>query len=228
MTTSYTAPTLRYETSPTGPPAAPTGEATPLMPAIENAMDAIEGLAGDVADQASDISAAQTAAGSASSSASANANALALQPKGAVARNRKTTGTFSTSNVTPTTAVVAITTSVAVKAGRLYRVACPGLDANAAAAAYGVVQLTYTTNGSTATASSTALSQMGYLVNASGQNVPAPISGQYAPATDHVFSVALSVFSQTPSVACGVVATTAIPMHIVIEDVGVDPGLSGT
>ena len=139
-------------------------------------------------------------------------------------------GNRTTSSTTTTTEVgVLRLDDIPTYAGRTYKIwttplALDTTVANDVAAA----SVRYTTDGSTPTTSSTQLaSSQSALTNATSANT-APISVDYSPSADGLLSVLLTVSRVSGTGNISILATSTVPINLVVEDIGMDPGDSGT
>jgi hypothetical protein len=153
----------------------------------------------------------------------------ANRPLGTVAYAIRTTAGTSTSNTTGATAQPFIRLSAALTAGRMYRihVKMQNNTPQTTAANQACVQLTYTTDGSAATVSSTQL-QVFYSPALPTTGAYMPVNGRafYVPSSNQTFTVLLSYFST--GAAVNAPAGAVIPATLEIEDMGVDVGATGT
>ena len=153
------------------------------------------------------------------------ATALAALPKGTVRRGRKSSSAAQTTTTTQGSATKLIQLDVPVTAGRTYRVvgACPVYSS---AAGNAILQITYTTDGSTPTPSSTRLTYSVAPTPSGAVAVEATTEDTLVPATSGTIKVLLSIYAAT--------AGTYTPqgsadwaIRFRVEDVGLDSGSTG-
>ncbi len=128
----------------------------------------------------------------------------------------------STTATTQTTAATVTALGYPLLAGRRYKVTAPDLGVYSAAAGHIVVQVTYTLDGTTATASSPRLKQTAQ--ETSGNSRGVNLVGYLEVAMDAVVSLLLSVYGAAAGTYT-VVSSADWPALLVLEDVG--PALSG-
>jgi hypothetical protein len=157
---------------------------------------------------------------------------LAAESGGQImARAERATVSTGTTTTTATSAQgVLRIDDITLRAGRLYRVAAPSLGLYSSTSGdVAVAQLTRTTDGSTPTASSTRLTHG--RVEAFGTSVvhTCDLHAVYAPGgADVTFSVLLSIYRQSGSGTIQAYGAADWPILLLIEDLGVDPGDTGT
>lgn len=166
------------------------------------------------------------------SSVNGRIGAVTGLPEGIVRRGRRTTNSTSSASTTP---VSVQRLAAPVTAGRLYRVSCPLLMVAAAAAlsgyALGVHTLRITTDGSNPTATSTLLAQAHTLLAtaaAADQPTAGFIRALYAPTTSHTLTVLQQFYRGQGSAALYIAGNNAYPIDLLVEDLGPDPGATGT
>lgn len=143
-----------------------------------------------------------------------------------VARHKRTTSATTTTQTTGTSAQgVCRLDDVALKAGRLYRITAHG-GAYLSTSGRNKWRLTYTTDGSTPAANSTVLRDIQHNNPGSDIVLEAEVSGTYTPGSDLSFSVLFSHYVSTGT--GGVFGSSDWPVELVIEDLGTDPGSTGT
>lgn len=145
-----------------------------------------------------------------------------------IARHRRTTSSTTTTATTAGTAQgVCRLDDIAIKSGRLYRVTVKGgiFGTNT-----GRVRslLTYTTDGSTPSGSSTVLKDIAIGTLSPSVVVPYENVGFYTPGSDLAFSVLLSVYITAGTGSSGTYADANWPTELLIEDCGADTGSVGT
>ena len=153
------------------------------------------------------------------------ATRLNALPKGIVARGRRTTNSSTT---TSTTGIgVLRIDDVPVKAGRLYRIYTgPLAVVSTVAGDIPRAKVTFTTDGSTPTASSTTLdgTQTNGVIDTNSQSNNDVISALYAPAGDEILSLLLCVLRGSGTGNASINGTAPNIIELVIEDIGVDSG----
>lgn len=149
--------------------------------------------------------------------------------KAIIARGRRVTN--STGSASTTLVPVLRLDDIPIKAGRLYRISTAPLGMDGTVAADTIrAAITYTTDASTPTISSTILP--GGLVqtgqaNASHGEYPV-ISTTYTPASDETLSLLLSVARQAGTGTVVLLGDSINIIEVTVEDIGVDPGDTGT
>lgn len=148
-----------------------------------------------------------------------------------IARNRRTTNppVVGTGNTSNTLAVSVIDVSASVIAGRLYTVKAPNLGIFPGSAAGRVLtQLTYTTDGTVPTVNSAilvngqvSLPYVG-MVFSLGMEATLPI------AATGTLRVLLSYFGPGDQTYQMYGTAAGWPIELIIEDSGIDPGVTGT
>lgn len=149
-------------------------------------------------------------------------------PLGVIARGRRTTSSTGTTTTSQTSAQGVIRISAAVLAGRLYRVACGNFGTFASAAGRTGVQLTYTTDGSTPAASSPVLHFTQQENPSAGVVDDTSLEGLYVPGADLTLRVLLSLWRVAGSGTHQTYGASNWPLHLFVEDIGLDPGDTGT
>jgi hypothetical protein len=154
---------------------------------------------------------------------------------GVVARARRTTNPpIVTGGTSAAAQPVLSLTAIPVTAGRLYRITSPDLALSAAGSVTGLcvmtAELKYTTGGSTPTAASTLLAALNVNVDNSGHPASPSLSTSYAPAATGTVGVLLDYYIPVPGGANnGVLSgSSAYPIELIVEDIGADPGITGT
>lgn len=148
-----------------------------------------------------------------------------------VARGRRTTvSTGTTATVSTSGQGVLRLTGISLTAGRLYRVAVPNVGmASTTAGNIAGLQLTYTTNNTTPTVSSTILTLGAVNCATANQQYGVHMSCVYAPGSNQTFGVLFSIWRQSGASGTVTAYGNAIwPCDLVIEDLGADPGDTGT
>lgn len=147
-----------------------------------------------------------------------------------IARGRRTTLSTATSATTSTTAQSVLrVSSVSLTSGRLYRVGIIDFGiAGSVAAAMASFQLTYTTNNTNATVSSSILTLGSMNCAAATQFYSGIISAVYAPSSSITFSVLFSIWRNQGTGTIQTYGDATWPLDLLIEDIGVDPGDTGT
>jgi hypothetical protein len=153
----------------------------------------------------------------------------ALKSGRCIARARRITS--STTSTGTTRIPVLRIDDIALTAGRLYNIRsgvlqCDGATANDGA----LVEMTYTTDGSTPTISSTVLpgGSAEIVQPNTGVNAPVHISTTYTPATDETLSILMTFRHSTGTGAMGLVADGGGRLiEFGIYDQGEDPGDTG-
>lgn len=147
---------------------------------------------------------------------------------GVVARGRRTTSSTTTTATSAGTAQKVLEVSATLKTGRLYRITAPNVGYHRTTAGRVGMQLTYTTNGTTPGVTSTQLNWTQSQTYDTGDPVYGlTLGATYTPGANQTMRVLLSVWSVTTGTS-GTYADAAWPTEIVVEDLGVDPGSSGT
>lgn len=148
-------------------------------------------------------------------------------PLGVVARHRRTTTSSAVTSSTEATAVGILRLGASVKAGRLYRVGCPQFASYGDAVNRAQAVISYTTNGVNPTTTSTLLTQSGVQHDNIGSVEFYPVIGHYTPPSDLTFTATLWLWR--PIGTSNIYAYGGTPaLDFLIEDMGVDPGSSGT
>lgn len=139
-------------------------------------------------------------------------------------RGQRTTSSTTTTATASTSAQGIMRLQKAMTAGRRYRIAAPSIPAICSAAATLGFQITYTTNGTTPTASSTRL-KFAYAECPSASTVETVhLEAFYTPASDLTFTALLSVWRVSGSGNAGSYGASDCPLDFVIEDLGPDGG----
>ncbi len=152
-----------------------------------------------------------------------------ILPGTVIARGRRSTN--SSASTSTTLVPVLRLDDIPITAGRLYRISTAPLGMDSTVAADTIrAAITYTTDASTPTISSTILP--GGLVQtgqASAANGEYPvINTTYAPAGDETLSLLLSVARQAGAGSVLLLGDTINIIEVLVEDIGVDPGDTGT
>ncbi len=138
------------------------------------------------------------------------------------------------SNSTGTTSEIGVLRldGIAAKAGRLYRIYTNNIGGDTSVANDGVrLNLRMTTDGSTAGTSSTIYTLSQTIVPNISHADYMSVDFTYTPAVDETLSVLLTVARSNGSgtvVATGGAAGAPGPIELYVEDMGVDPGDTGT
>lgn len=145
-------------------------------------------------------------------------------PLGILARGNRTTS----SSTTTTEIGVLRLDDIPIYTGRTYRIWTSPLRMDTSVAndvARAIIRIT--TDGSTPTTSSAQICAAQTILPdiASGQSVE--ISMDYSPAADELLSVLLSVSRQSGTGNISIVGGTGIPIDLMVEDIGLDPGDTG-
>ncbi|MER5671178.1 hypothetical protein [Pseudonocardia alni] len=151
-------------------------------------------------------------------------SALDPMPRGLVARRQRTSNTGLSTSTTPA-GIMWVRCNV--YAGRSYRVRSDGIALAGAASVVSGHRFNYTTDGSTPTTSSTALETGYWHFAVSSQSSSWFHTGLYLPTTDHTFSVLLSFWRVTGSGSVTYQGSTASPMGMIVEDLGIAPAVTG-
>jgi hypothetical protein len=137
--------------------------------------------------------------------------------------------TSSSSTTTTTEIGVLRVDAISISPGRLYRISTSPLIFNSSVA-NDLIQagLRYTTSGTAGTGSTqlTALVDTSY--TGSGSQRTKSMVAYLVPAAAAVLSVLLTVVRGGGTGSVSLNATTAYPMDLVVEDMGLDPGNTGT
>ena len=146
-------------------------------------------------------------------------------PLGIIARGNRVTS----SSTTTTEVAVLRLDDIPVYAGRTYRIWTTPLRLDTSVANdVARVNLRHTTDGSTPDTSSTLLTNsQSTLTDATNAN-SASIEIDYSPAADQLLSVVLTVSRQSGTGNISIVAASTVPINLVVEDIGLDPGDTGT
>lgn len=158
----------------------------------------------------------------------AQAVSTASLPNGIVKRAIRTTAPPSTLATTAGAAQPVMSLDAHVLAGRCYRVSVLNIGVYGNGAATVEVHLTYTTNGTVASTASTVLKATDVQVVTGDIPNEANLGATYAPTADGPLSVLLSYFCAVGATTVFMIGSAAWPIEILIEDIGVDPGASGT
>lgn len=151
------------------------------------------------------------------------------QPRGVIARYKRTTNPPPTSATTTAAAVKVAELTVALTAGRLYLIRIPQVALFSATAASSRAQaiLTYTTDGSAPSGSSTCVATGQVMLPPSGVVIATNVEGTYTPSTSQTLRVLCSYLcdGNTAQMYC---TGDGWPFEMYVEDLGYDPGASGT
>jgi len=144
---------------------------------------------------------------------------------GIIARHRRTT----TSTTTTTEVGVVRLDDVPVIGGRLYHIYTSTIQLASSVNNDGLAaNLRFTADGSTPTTSSTVMTSFrDQQVNAT-TGFTGVISIIYAPASDLALSLLLTVARITGTGNAQMSGSATFPVDLVIEDIGIDPGSTGT
>lgn len=150
-------------------------------------------------------------------------------PRGIIARHRRTTNSTTTTQTVQTSAQGVCWVGGALLIGRLYRVSAKNVGCYTVAAGRARLQLTYTTNGTTPTAASTVLVTTDETETNPGNKVlNRDLAGLYVPGSNQTIKVLISIWNDNIAGTAGTFASATWPTDLVIEDLGVDPGSTGT
>lgn len=150
-------------------------------------------------------------------------------PRGLVAWCYRNSSTPINNATAAASACETMLLSCSMTAGRRYRIECPAIIGSSQTAGVNmIVQLTYTTDGSTPHANSTRLvfteSYMGTAFYNYGLG---SLAADYTPSGNITFKALLSYYT-VPQAYSAIVASSDAIQSLVISDLGVDPGASGT
>lgn len=146
-------------------------------------------------------------------------------PQGVIARGRRTT---STGNVTTTETGALRVDNIPVYAGRLYKISTSNMnmdtsvDNDAARAA-----IRYSTSGN-ATTSSTLGNYLRNTIDSASQSNVHNLVMFYAPAADATLSILLTLLRQSGTGNIIFFCSGTDILDLVVEDLGLDPGDTGT
>jgi hypothetical protein len=147
---------------------------------------------------------------------------------GAGAIIRRTQRTSDSSGATTTELGVLQLESVAVKSGRAYWIGCSTLSVSGGAGDVVGVRIRYTTDGSTATIASTVLKYQQTTIRTGTPDEPLAVGVWYFPVADQNLSVLLTVARIAGSAGSALIqGASDVPIQMVVEDRGVDPGDTG-
>lgn len=145
-----------------------------------------------------------------------------------IARAQRLTSGTATTATTPGTAQKLCELDTSLTSGRLYRIAVVDFGIFSTGAADSQIQITYTTDGSTPAVTSTILTT-GQVVTPSGSIViSGSLSALYSPGSNQTFKALVSYWCGSGATTVNIFASTAWPFDLVVEDLGTDPGVSGT
>jgi len=154
------------------------------------------------------------------------------QPRVVARARRATTAALASGTTLASSSAVASLTAVPVTAGRLYRVYTSSLlvySNGATTMAVAQTAVTYTTDGSTPSANSALLKQDNVQVAPGGSTTALTISLTYAPTATGTLGVLLSYFQPITGggTSVGMTGSAVLPIELVVEDIGADPGATG-
>ena len=155
-------------------------------------------------------------------------------PNNLIARHRRTTSPGSHTGTSAATAQKICQLDCSVSAGRIYKISANVPMYINAGTLYGLMQaaLLYTTDGSTPATTSTQLYQATTVCPPGGYVTEVDFDILYPAATSHTLKLLLAnwVIANGSGTSWGVYAASspAWPLEIAVEDLGVDPGSSGT
>jgi hypothetical protein len=145
-----------------------------------------------------------------------------------IARAQRLTSGTATTATTAATAQKLCELDVSLIAGRLYRICVVDFGIFSTAAANAQLQITYTTDGSTPSVTSTILTTGQVTTPAGSIVISGSLSGLYSPGSNLTFKALVSYWCNTGATTVNIFANTSWPFDLVVEDLGVDPGVSGT
>ena len=154
----------------------------------------------------------------------------AAHSSGIIARHRRTTNGTGTTASTAATAQKYMEVTASLKTGRLYRVQVQdmGVFCSVASGAETNVQITFTTDGSVPAPSSSVLTTAQVQTLAGSLVASVTIGGTFVPSGNVTFRALVSYFSSPAGPTVNAFASGTWPAEICVEDLGVDPGSSGT
>lgn len=151
-----------------------------------------------------------------------------LLPRGVIARASRSTNGTGTGNTSQATGQKLCELTATVKAGRLYRINAPNLQPFATLATTVEFALTYTTDGTAPTVTSAKITSTDAQVVAGGTPGFAALQALYAPSSDQTLRVLISYFCAGSATTVATFGSATRPVEFFIEDVALDPGVTGT
>lgn len=154
-------------------------------------------------------------------------------PRGIVGRHVRTTNGTATSATTAATAQPYMRiTGIPILANRLYRIAAYNLGVFGSGYGRAQAGIYITTNNTTPTTSSSVIKQAAMEMSNTGFVESLSMEAHYSPAANQTLGVLLAYWYVDPPPA-GVITVTGYaaadwPVDLVVEDLGVDPGATGT
>jgi len=161
-------------------------------------------------------------------SAAQKVRASQLSQGTVIARAQRLTSGTATTATTAATAQKLCELDANLIAGRVYRVAAINFGVFSTAAAETQLQYTYTTDGTTPLVTSTILTTGQVTTPAGSIVISGSLAGLFEPGSNLTFKVLVSYWCNSGATTVNVFAGTAWPFDLVIEDLGTDPGVSGT
>ncbi len=154
------------------------------------------------------------------------ASALNLATRKVIARgNRQTTGGSNTGTETG----VSRLDDIPLAGGRVYKISTGSVNFDTGVADDEIFcRFRVTTDGSTPTTSSTAIGGGRITADDATHSPIVPIEAYYAPGSDETFSVLLTCQRVNGSGTVSLFSDSTLPIDLVIEDLGEDPGDTGT
>ena len=145
-----------------------------------------------------------------------------------IARAQRLTSGTATTATTAATAQKLCELDASLVSGRLYRICVINFGIFSTAAANAQLQITYTVDGTTPAVTSTLLTTGQVTTPAGSIVISGTLSGLYAPGSNLTIKTLVSYWCNTGATTVNIFGGTAWPFDMVIEDVGADPGVSGT
>ena len=145
-----------------------------------------------------------------------------------LARAQRLTSGTATTATTPATAQKLCELDATLVSGRLYRVSVVDFGIFSTGAANSQIQITYTTDGSTPAVTSTILTTGQVVTPAGSIVISGSLSALYSPGSNQTFKALVSYWCGSGATTVNIFASTAWPFDLLVEDLGVDPGVSGT
>lgn len=146
---------------------------------------------------------------------------------GVVARHRRVSSSGATTANTAATADTLIQLdSVSLLVGRLYSVRCPNIGMFTGLEAVGQIQITYTSDGSPPLVTSTQLAETQVMTPAGGIVVSAQLESFLSVPASATYRFLVSYWGNGEAVA--VFGSGAWPLELIVEDLGTDPGSTGS
>jgi hypothetical protein len=145
----------------------------------------------------------------------------------AIARTRRLTNGTATTATTSATAQKLCELDAALLANHLYHVKSINIGMFSTAAAECQAQITYTTDGSTPTVTSTLLTSTQITTPAGSLVIGGSLLASYTPGSNLTIKMLVSYFCNSGATTVNVFGNTSWPFELTIEDMGIDPGDTG-